>query len=90
MNYDDFATSLSSKHRVLAPVDDDDLKQQLVLSPFMNPVPISVQMHCPLSRVFGLFRSLGTRHLCVVDHNNQVQGMITRKEIMSSFDQDLF
>ncbi len=62
----------------------------LDLHPVMNPVPITVQRQCPLSRVFTLFRSLGMRHLVVTDDTNEVVGIISRKEIMSSFDQDLF
>lgn len=88
----DFGTTLQSKYstisdpRILAGVLDKELYFKTV----MNPVPISVQAGCPLSRVFTLFRSLGIRHLCVVDDENSPLGMITRKEIMSSFDQDLF
>jgi chloride channel 7 len=87
---DDFATSLSSKSVPLFQVSDDVLAERIDLRPFMNPVPISVQPGCPLSRVFTLFRSLGIRHLVVVDAHNMIIGIIGRKEIMSSFDQDLF
>jgi hypothetical protein len=34
-----------------------------------------------LSRTYRLFRTLGLRHLCVVNHHNQVVGMITRKDL---------
>lgn len=71
-------------------VDDSDLDTRMDLRPFMNPVPITVQLDCPLSRVFVLFRSLGIRHLVVTDVNNEVQGIISRQTIMSSFQQDLF
>ena len=66
------------------------MDEQMDLRPFMNPVPITVHEDCTLSKVFVLFRSLGIRHLVVVNRYNEVRGMITRKEIMSSFDQDLF
>lgn len=139
VHYDDFATSLQSKHVSFDPqtdVDPADYDAIIDLRPFYNPVPISVQQRCPLSRVFVLFRSLGVRHLYVFDveamvayecvnrkesqckkgissrclpvlhvrnvlrriiccrtitnRNNEVVGIISRKEIMSSFDQDLF
>jgi len=93
LSYDDFATSLSSKDVSIdldTEVPESVMHEEVDLRPIMNPVPISVQLQCPLSRVFVLFRSLGIRHLCVVDSRNEVQGIITRKEIMSSFDQDLF
>jgi len=93
LRFDDFSTTLSSK---AAPFDaaKDVLAADggaiLDLRPIMNPVPITVQRECPLSRVFTLFRSLGMRHLVVTDDTNEVVGIISRKEIMSSFDQDLF
>jgi predicted transcriptional regulator len=71
-------------------VRDSDLDEVMDLTPFMNPVPISVREECPLSRVFVLFRSLGIRHLIVTDIDNHVQGIISRQTIMSSFQQDLF
>ena len=37
------------------------------------------QLECPLPRVHMLFRSLGLRHLSVVDRNNVPFGVITRK-----------
>lgn len=94
VSYVDFATSLSSKR---VPIDldlvlqeDGDDRLEIDLAPYMTRVPMAVQPACPLSRVFVLFRSLGLRHLCVVNHQNMLVGIITRKEIMSSFDNDLF
>jgi len=71
-------------------VGDADMDSAMDLTPFMNPVPVTVQLTCSLSRVFVLFRSLGIRHLVVTDVNNEVQGIISRQTIMSSFQQDLF
>lgn len=36
-----------------------------------------------LNRTYSLFRTLGTRHLVVIDHSNQVAGIITRKDLMN-------
>ena len=33
-------------------------------------------------RTYRLFRTLGLRFLCVVNHNNQVVGIITRKDLL--------
>jgi chloride channel 7 len=60
------------------------------LRPFLNPSPVAVQEECSVSRVYTLFRSLGLRHLAVTDRSNRVRGVITRKELMSTFEKDLF
>ena len=98
----DFSTSVQSKR---VPVVDlhlpapspgangggDDPGAALIdLRPFMNPAVITVQRLCSVSRVYSLFRSLGLRHLAVVDRDNTVKGIITRKELMSTFEKDLF
>lgn len=65
----DFATSLQSQHKLLdlrsAPnrLDERDYDVDIDLRPYYNPVPISVQEQCPLSKIYVLFRSLGLRHL---------------------------
>lgn len=53
----------------------------LDLQPFMNAMPYTVHEESSLSRVFHLFRALGLRHLVVVDHHNQVVGIVTRKDL---------
>ncbi|KAL2644403.1 hypothetical protein R1flu_011990 [Riccia fluitans] len=53
----------------------------LDLRPFMNSAPVTVREECSAQRVFIIFRTLGLRHLCVVDAYNRVVGMITRKDI---------
>jgi chloride channel 7 len=37
---------------------------------------------CFFQRTYRLFRTLGLRFLCVVNHNNQVVGIITRKDLL--------
>ncbi|XP_057310873.1 H(+)/Cl(-) exchange transporter 7-like [Hydractinia symbiolongicarpus] len=51
------------------------------LRPFMNPVPYTIQEKSSLNRGFRLFRALGLRHLVVVNENNQVIGIVTRKDL---------
>jgi len=43
---------------------------------------MSVQAHLSLQRTYIIFRTLGLRHLTVVDLQNQVVGVITRKDLM--------
>lgn len=51
------------------------------LRAIMNPTPYTVFYSASFPRIYRLFRSLGLRHLVVIDDRNQVVGMITRKDI---------
>jgi chloride channel 7 len=51
------------------------------LSPFMNPAPYAVLDTTSLPRIFKLFRGLGLRHLVVIDHKNEVIGIVSRKDL---------
>jgi len=51
------------------------------LAPYMNQTPYLIQSLSPLSRVYRLFRTMGMRHLVVVDSTNKVVGMITRTDL---------
>ena len=59
------------------------------IGPYMNPDPLSVQPSASVERCYRLFRGVGLRHLCVVDGNLTPVGVITRKDLMSAFTQDL-
>ncbi|XP_061304500.1 chloride channel protein C-like [Pezoporus flaviventris] len=62
----------------------DPQYQQLFinLEPYINRSAMSVQAHFSLQRTYIIFRTLGLRHLTVVDPRNQVVGVITRKDLM--------
>ncbi|XP_063180068.1 chloride channel protein D-like isoform X2 [Chroicocephalus ridibundus] len=62
----------------------DPQYQQLFinLEPYINKSAMSVQAHFSLQRTYIIFRTLGLRHLTVVDQQNQVVGVITRKDLM--------
>jgi len=51
------------------------------LRPFMNPSPYTVNENSSLLRAFRLFRALGLRHIVAVNDNNEVVGMVTRKDM---------
>nr|ABA40854.1 SJCHGC06722 protein [Schistosoma japonicum] len=53
----------------------------LDLRPYMCEAPYSVPETMTMTRVYHLFRLLGLRHLPVVDNQNQVRGIITRKDL---------
>jgi hypothetical protein len=52
------------------------------LASFMKIAPLSVQSQCSAWRALGYFRSMGLRHLPVVDETNVVVGMLTRADLI--------
>lgn len=65
-------------------IDDDERDLWMDLTPYMNPTPHTVQDQTPVPRAFRLFRSLGLRHLVVLNRSNEVRGVITRKDLTPS------
>ncbi|XP_045599780.1 H(+)/Cl(-) exchange transporter 7 isoform X2 [Procambarus clarkii] len=63
-------------------LDPEDMNCTVDIRPFYNPSPYSVVTCTALPRMFNLFRALGLRHLVVVDDNNGVVGMVTRKDLV--------
>jgi len=59
-----------------------DRNSWLDLRPYANTVPYTVNETASIQRTYRLFRTLGLRFLCVVNHNNQVVGIITRKDLL--------
>lgn len=47
----------------------------------MNNAPYTVHPMTPLTRVFNLFRTMGLRHIVVVDSKNACVGIITRWDL---------
>ncbi|KAJ1097590.1 hypothetical protein NDU88_002708 [Pleurodeles waltl] len=62
-------------------VSQDERECLIDLTEFMNPSPYTVPQAASLTRVFKLFRALGLRHLVVVDSQNGVVGIVTRKDL---------
>ncbi|KAK9853352.1 hypothetical protein WJX84_009701 [Apatococcus fuscideae] len=58
------------------------LALMLNLGPYVNTSAPSVQSSFSVERAHMLFRSLGLRHLTVVDAHNRVRGIITRKDLL--------
>ncbi|KAL5021105.1 hypothetical protein ScPMuIL_000260 [Solemya velum] len=52
------------------------------LTPYINQSAFSVPEKFSLQRTYVLFRTLGIRHLTVVDNMNRVKGIISRKDLM--------
>jgi len=54
----------------------------LDLRPYANTAPYTINETASIQRTYRLFRTLGLRFLCVVNLNNQVVGIITRKDLL--------
>ncbi|XP_061761140.1 H(+)/Cl(-) exchange transporter 7 isoform X2 [Nerophis ophidion] len=62
-------------------VSQDERECMMDLSEFMTATPYTVPQDTSLPRVFKLVRALGLRHLVVVDDENRVVGLVTRKDL---------
>ena len=51
------------------------------LQPYMNRATYTVTINASYPRLFRLFRALGLRHLVVVNEDNDVVGIVTRKDL---------
>ncbi|KAH8371896.1 hypothetical protein KR093_009264, partial [Drosophila rubida] len=52
------------------------------LSLFMNPSPIRVNAHDCVPKIFNIFRALGLRHMLVINNENRIAGIITRRDFI--------
>jgi chloride channel 7 len=59
----------------------EDMKCFVNLKPFLHPSPHRVPLNASLDSVFISFRGLGLRYIFVVDDENKLRGIITRKDI---------
>ena len=62
-------------------LSEDDMHFKFSLLPHMNPAAITVFTGFNAEQAYRLFRALGLRHLPVVNYENEVVGMITRKDL---------
>lgn len=66
---------------VIDGLDEQVYDYHVDLRSIMNPTPYIVHYSASFPRIFQMFRSLGLRHLVVIDDRNYVVGMITRKDL---------
>ena len=66
----------------------DDLDLYVNLRPYVNEAALVTLQNTSLRRVSRLFRSMGLRHLLVVESCPKVVGMITRKDIIQGGDDE--
>ncbi|VDN00067.1 unnamed protein product [Thelazia callipaeda] len=62
-------------------LSEEDYNCWLNLIPYMHPSPHRVSMNTSLPSIFHLFRGLGLRHVVVVNDENKLRGIITRKDL---------
>jgi len=74
--------SIISSPDYLASVSEEDLDKYIDLSPYINTSSLTVSDNFSLGFTYNLFRSMGLRHLPVVNTRNQVAGIITRKDLL--------
>ncbi|XP_061458027.1 H(+)/Cl(-) exchange transporter 6 isoform X2 [Rhineura floridana] len=55
------------------------------ITPYMNPSPFTVSPNTHVSQVFNLFRTMGLRHLPVVNAVGEIVGVITRHNLTHEF-----
>jgi chloride channel 7 len=74
--------------RSLTPHDHLDIVFDL--APFMHQSPITVTPHFPVVRAFHIFRTMGLRHIPVIDRKYRVTGIISRKDMMEQSCEEVF
>ena len=63
------------------PVREEDMALWLDCRPYMDASPLSIGQKASVIRCYRLFRTMGLRHLVVVDDDHKVTGIITRHDI---------
>lgn len=76
-NYPRYYSYAKAKDRV----DESELKCFVDLSPYRHKTPITVLVNAPVVQVYQIFRTMGLRHLWVLNHDGSAAGLITRKSL---------
>jgi CBS domain-containing protein len=80
VRYYPFGTKRMAAALDAVPAEAMDLYMDI--SPYMSSSPYTVYSHTSLTRVFNIFRTMGLRHLVVLDQeNNAAVGIVTRKDL---------
>eukprot|EP01038_Epipyxis_sp_PR26KG_P010242 gene10242-13776_t len=58
-----------------------DMNCWLDVRPYMDTAPYSINSSSSLQRCYRFFRTMGLRHLVVLDNDHRVTGIITRQDI---------
>lgn len=77
------STSLSAQE-ILDALEPQDVDQKVNVIPYTNQAVYIIPEHATVLRCYALFRSMGLRHLPVVDVDSKLKGIITRKDLLFS------
>lgn len=62
-------------------ISETEAQCWLDLRPYVDAAAFCINEQATIQRAYRMFRTLGLRHLCVVDHSNEVQGILTRADL---------
>eukprot|EP01038_Epipyxis_sp_PR26KG_P004229 gene4229-6005_t len=65
-------------------ISDSDRLFWLDLRPYIDSSPYTINEHASVQRTYRMFRTLGLRHLTVINRHNQVLGIITRADLVAA------
>ncbi|KAJ1434290.1 chloride channel [Ochromonadaceae sp. CCMP2298] len=64
-------------------LSDQDRNCWLDLRPYLDASPYVINEHSSVQRAYRLFRTIGLRHLLVINTKNQLLGIVTRADLVS-------
>ena len=76
-------------HAIRQQTPADELGYHFHLRKYLHQSPMVVREHFSLSTAYVMFRTLGLRHLTVVDFFNRPRGMITRQDLLEPLIADI-
>jgi len=84
MPYAEFASFLMKKlpHPTGIFLSDEELEMFVDLRPYMNNSAVTINTSFSFGHTYSLFRTMGLRHLPVLDEEHRVVGIITRKDLL--------
>ena len=62
----------------------EDRDYLLDLRPYVDASAYTIRETASVQRAYRMFRTLGLRHLCVTDKRNNILGIVTRADFISS------
>jgi len=60
----------------------DEMQKTVDLKPYINMATFAVQEHFPLNLGYRIFRNHGLRQMYVIDHHNNLIGVLLRENLM--------
>merc|ERR1711871_895153 len=64
-------------------ISENDRLCWLDLRPFIDTTAHVINEHTSILRTYRMFRTLGLRHLCVINKHNHLLGIVTRADLAS-------